>query len=262
MKRRSRWSRWVSWSSKDARLLKRILLLGPATFLGGFGLAAAGMWIGAPRRSVVSVPELRAMGTAEARRLLRSADLVIEIGDSLPNPEVPRGAVLAQSPLPGREVAPGSTVRVILSTGRQRRTVPRVAELSPDQAVSLLTASGFTVETREVPDARRAGRIVGTEPAAGTVVGVPSVVRLLLSAGPPRVAVPALVGLSEEPATALLAQAGLRVGEVRRVYRPERPEGEVLSQDVAEGDSLQAGSAVALVVATGELPGVPVEVDP
>lgn len=262
MKTRSLWSRLISWSSIDARLLKRILAVGLGAFLLGFGMAAAAMWIGSSRQTVVTVPDLRAMETVEARRAVRDLELELEVGDSLPNPEVAHGAVLAQSPQPGREVAPGSTVRIILSTGPERRAVPQVGQLGRDQAVKLLEASGFKVELREVADERAPGRVVGTQPAAGTVVPVPAAVQLLVSKGPPRVAVPALVGLLESDAAGLLSAHSLRVGEVRRQYRPDRPLGEILTQNPAPGDSATAGSAVGLVVATHELLGVPVGEDP
>ena len=64
--------------------------------------------------------------------------LAFGVGDSLPNPTIPRGAVVAQTPLPGQEVAPETEIRVILSQGPERREVPRVDAYLPPQAERLL----------------------------------------------------------------------------------------------------------------------------
>lgn len=251
---------WLSWRRVDRVLLRRILTLGLFGFLVGFAAIALWMWAGAPSRDVVTVPDLRAQRVAAARSLLSRTDLEMEIGDSLPNPRIAAGAVLAQSPLPGREVAPGTTVRVILSTGRQRIRIPPVSALSREQAIRVLQASGFRVAVLDTPNARAAGRVIGTQPAAGAAVPIPAPVRLLVSAGPPRVAVPSVVGLLEEEVAAALSAAGLRLGQVEREFQTLAREGEILAQSPAAGDSIPTGSRVNIVVATQLLLGEPTEV--
>jgi serine/threonine-protein kinase len=166
-------------------------------FVLGYAVIALLMFVTAPHRDIVTVPDVRKVRVAAARERMGDAELKLEVGDSLPNPDVPAGSVLTQSPLPGGEVAPGTTVRVILSTGPERRAIPTVGVLSPEQAASTLEAMGFTVAVQRVSSPRAEGRVVGTLPAAGARVTVPSAVRLLVSAGPPKVATPRLVGLPQ-----------------------------------------------------------------
>jgi eukaryotic-like serine/threonine-protein kinase len=230
--------------------MRRAGIIAVPAFLLGYLVTAIIFFGGGPRGQVITVPDLRTLTAARARRLVERAALEFEVTDSLPNARVARGAVVAQTPLPGREVAPETPVRVILSQGREQRVVPRVDTYPRRQAERILVASGFRVVVYAVPHARRAGRVVGTQPAAGGTVQMPGTVRLLISAGPPLVAVPQLVGLLRPDAEGALQQAGLRMGDVVPEVRPELAEGVVLSQYPAPGDSIRAGSTVDLNVAT------------
>lgn len=242
--------------SIDRKWLGRILAVGTGAFALGYVVTWALFFPGSNRPPVVTVPELRAMTPAAADRQLDEAGLELQIGDSLPNPEVPAGQVLSQSPLPGREVSPGTRVRVILSLGPERRTIPVVTALTRDQAVRILDANGFQTEVQEVPHLSAAGQVVGVEPAVGTSVRLPARVRLLVSAGPPLVAVPGLVGLTPDQARAALEQAGLRMGHVEYVFAGLEAQEVVQSQAPQPGDSIRQGQPVRVWVTTDQLPGI------
>jgi serine/threonine-protein kinase len=243
---------------RDRRFGLRVLAVLVGMFVVGYAVMALLMILTAPRRSVATVPDVRWMPVPQARGALEAAELKLEVGDSISNPTVAAGAVVAQTPLPGQEVGPGSRVRVILSSGPSRRTVPDVSMLSREQATRVLEATGFKVVVSETKNLRAAGRVLGTEPRTGATLPIAATVQLLVSAGPPLVAVPALLGRSEGQVAALLDAAGLRSGEVRHVFDFDTPPGEVLSQNPAPGDSVRMGSAVDFVVATRDLPGTPV----
>lgn len=242
----------------DRTLVKRVLYVAVGMFLAGYAVMSLGMWITAPRRTVVTVPDVRWMTQPQARRALEAADLELQIGDSIPNPTVPAGAVLAQTPLPSQEVGPGSRVTLIVSSGPQRRAVPDVSMLSKDEAARVLAASGFRVTVSEEKNPRAAGRVLGTEPASGTVLPSDATVRLRVSAGPPMVAVPPLVGTPETQMAGVLEAAGLKVGKVNHIFDLDGPPGIVLSQSPAAGDSARMGSAVDAVVSSDQLLGTPV----
>jgi serine/threonine-protein kinase len=250
----------ASWKRKiDRKLVQRILAIAAGMFLVGYAVMAFGMVITAPRRTVITVPDVRWMPDRQARRVLEAADLTMEIRDSIPNPTVEAGAVIAQTPLPSEEVGPGSRVRVILSSGPQQRVVPDVSALSRDQASRVLTASGFSVVVALSQNPAAAGRVLGTEPASGARLPISSTVRLLVSAGPPIVVVPTIVGAREVQLAGILDAAGLRLGKVNHVFDLDGPAGVVLSQNPSPGDSIRMGAAIDAVISTDQLPGVPVD---
>ena len=205
---------------------------------------------GDSRPDVVAVPDLRDLGSDEARRLVERAGLELEVGDSLPHPEAPHGVVLAQSPLPGGEVAPGTSVRIIVSSGSPRRTVPDVMALTRVPAERLLDASGFRVQVAEVPDPLPAGRVVSLHPAPGTLVQLPAVVQMEVSAGPAMVEVPSLFGLGEDEARSALSAARLRLGRVEYDLGAFGSREMVVDQDPAAGDSIPMGEAVRVRILT------------
>lgn len=243
----------------NRRFVLRVLAVAVGMFVAGYALMAIVMLATAPRRTIATVPDVRWMPLARARGTLGAAELKLEVGDSISNPTVAAGAVVAQTPLPGQEVGPGSRVRVILSSGPSRRTVPDVSMLSREQAARVLEATGFKVVVSEAQNLKAAGRVLGTEPRTGATLPVTATVRLLVSAGPPMVAVPSLAGQSEQQVPAVLDGAGLRLGETRHVFDFDAPVGAVLSQSPAPGDSVRMGSAVDVVIATRNLPGTPVD---
>lgn len=230
-----------------------------AALVGAFGvgylLTAVLFFPSSDRPPVVTVPDLREMDTNGARSALGSAGLDIEMGDTLPNPEVPAGRILSQTPLPGQEVAPGSAVRVMVSGGAERRAVPVVSAMSLDQATRVLEASGFRVTVEEVEDLRPAGRVVGIDPGPGTELQVPAPVRLRVSAGPPLVEVPNVLGLAEHEAEAALQAAGLELGEIVYRFSGLGAEELVIGQEPVPGDSITHGSAVDLRMSTDRLLG-------
>ena len=56
-----------------------------------------------------------------------------------------------------------------------------------------------------------AGKVIGTNPAAGTMLDKGSPVQLLVSTGPQTIAVPNVVGQARDPAIQALTGAGLSV---------------------------------------------------
>jgi hypothetical protein len=69
-----------------------------------------------------------------------------------------------------------------------------------------------------------------------------------------QVAVPNLVGMTEQGATTALEQAGLKVGKVTNELTDKGPAGTVVAQDPAAGQEVAEGGLVALTVSTGASP--------
>lgn len=230
------------------RLLAAVAATLVLLFFAGYAATALLFFSGGPQ-DVITVPDLRGLSATEAERQLRREHLEFDEGAALPNAEVEQGAVLAQSPLPGSEVAPNTVVRLILSSGAVRTPVPNVLALNGVQAQQVLLQAGFTVDVSEVPDRKPAGRVVGIDPEPGTELPVPSPVHLTLSAGPPLVAVPDLVSLSEDDARYELEAAGLGLGDIDYDAYSAAPRGSIVAQRPAAGDRISEGSRVNVSVA-------------
>ncbi|MFI7424541.1 PASTA domain-containing protein [Nonomuraea sp. NPDC049684] len=124
--------------------------------------------------------------------------------------------------------------------------VPPLTGLDRADAVKALKQAGLTVGAVTRTDSpREIGRVLGSRPAAGAVVGRGGAVALEVSAGMP---VPSLVGQGRKEAEAALTAAGLAAGTVTRACSG-RPDGQVLATRPEAGARLPGGAPVALTVA-------------
>ena len=201
-----------------------------------------------PPGDLFEVPDLRGLGVASARERLSGARLALGAVDSLQHPSEPQGVILGQSPLPGQVARPSTEVRVTVSLGPQRRSVPDVLRLELDRARIVLETSGFVVQIDTIEDEEPRGRVVSVNPRPDSVVALPASVRLLVSAGPPLVTMPFVLGLEELSAVALLDSLGLVVTEVEEVFRFGRDQGVVVEQEPAADTQLRRGTNVRLAV--------------
>ena len=130
--------------------------------------------------------------------------------------------------------------------------VPNVVGLKREQALSELTAAGFTVKPADMqyhPTAPE-GTVLQQSPPAGTRAPQGMGVTLAVSAGQRRAVVPEVVGQSVDGATAALQAAGFEVGEVN-----EQPagnaRGEVIFSTPTAGTSVVLPAAVTLIISSG-----------
>jgi len=97
--------------------------------------------------SSVTVPKNLVNQTeAAARDMLRLAGLTAStvIGNS---PSVPAGSVISSNPAPGAVVAPGSSVQLVVSSGKVK--MPQLIKLPKDEAEKALTDLGLTMKIVE-----------------------------------------------------------------------------------------------------------------
>jgi hypothetical protein len=132
----------------------------------------------------IPVPSLIGLSGTDAQRSLAAAGLgPIDVSEQ-PHPTAAPGQVLAQSPLPGQQLRAGAAVRVAVSSGAPRAPVPDVVGFSATRAESLLRRAGFEVNTVTQESASPAGRVLRTDPAQGQERTLPSLITLVVSAGP------------------------------------------------------------------------------
>ena len=233
-------------------LLLGVALLAALGWIFGYGVATRVLFPAPPPPGdLFAVPDLRGLGLASAEERLAGVGLDLGGVDSLQHPDLPAGLILAQAPLPGQVLRPDTPVRVTVSTGPQTRSVPDVVSLDEDRARIVLETSGFIVDVDTMESEEPRGRVVSVTPPPDRVVALPAEVRMVVSAGPPVVAMPFVLGLEREAAEILLDSLGLVVSDVDEVFRFGRDQGIVVEQEPAADTELQRGSSVRLTVGRG-----------
>jgi eukaryotic-like serine/threonine-protein kinase len=201
-----------------------------------------------PPKDLFEVPDLRGLGLASAKERLAGAGLELGQVDSLQHPSVPQSLILGQSPLPGQVARPDTPVRVTVSEGPQRRSVPDVSHLEQDRARIVLETSGFVVVIDTAESETPRGRVIEVFPPPDSVVALPAQVRLLVSTGPPLVRMPLVLGLEEDSAVAVLDSLGLVSSDVEEVFRFGRDQGVVVEQEPVSDTLVQRSTSVHLKV--------------
>jgi len=181
--------------------------------------------------------------------------------------EPPPGDAYAypEAPLPPREpreggrwwlwllavlVAGAGLAAVLLLTGTQKVTVPTVIGADQASAEARLRQEGFSIDTTPKTSERPKGQVIGQDPSGGTKAEKGSTVQLTVSDGPAQVAVPQVTGLTLKSAQGRLSNAGLTSSE-REETSATVEKGRVISVSPAEGQKVDKGSSVALVVSSG-----------
>lgn len=206
----------------------------------------------------VSVPNIIGLERNEAIAKLEEVGLRPEIVDA-PDPEVPEHHVVRTNPSVGSQLQRNTTVTVTVSTGKEDTQVPRLVNMTPQEASAALAEVGLELEPEvdeEFSGSIEQGRITRHEPAAGANLPKGSRVRVTISRGPEivDVRVPSLTGMKWSQARETLESLGF-------VPKPQfvdslEPADRVLSVDGA-GQMRPEGSDVRVEVSNGLLTTMP-----
>ena len=134
-----------------------------------------------------------------------------------------------------------------------RVVVPSVVGGSFDEAVSVVSPLGLNAVVLEnrFDEEIAKGKIIESIPAGGGKVDAGGTVKLILSKGPERYAIPMTTGLTPEAAQTALKKYPLLVGTVSEVFNSEIPKGFVISSSPASGTSVKRDTTVNLLVSKG-----------
>jgi beta-lactam-binding protein with PASTA domain len=232
----------------DGPDIRRVLLWGLLAALVVGAIVAAVLLLSSPTRQV-TVPNVTGETEQAASTKLRTVGLSA-VPSLSSNASVASGRVIRQTPTGGSRVDSGASVSIVISSGPGSAALASVEGLTSAQALSRLRKAGFKPTSKEQPNAKVAqGRVIGTEPPAGTELQVGSPVSVLVSSGPAQVRVPDVSGDSLSGAEAALTAVGLAVGTVTQQVSAGQAAGSVLAQSPAAGSSVRTGAKVNLTVA-------------
>ena len=148
--------------------------------------------------------------------------------------------------------AAGTAAFAAASASGPRVRVPNLVGATEKDARDAARQARVAVRTRSVPADDPAGTVVGQSPAPGTLLGAHRAVTLQLSAGPPPVSLPKVIGESEAEARSRLDAAGFVVSAERRTDE-EVAAGRVVAQDPSAAEAAP-GSEIHLVISDGPAP--------
>jgi beta-lactam-binding protein with PASTA domain len=240
------------------RAISRRLMLYATVAAGGFLLAYLIVAFFIFPRGVIPddarVPSVVGLLYDDAARRLIAAGFKPAVGLSRYNASAPQGTVLAQTPPADSREKRGINVALDVSAGDRQSQVPPVVGLTQQLATAAIENAGLkvgTIGSREADSPR--GAVLESLPGPGQSVAPGTRVDLVVSSGPPEIAVPDLVGRDYTQARLMLEQLGLRPGAVTIDSTAVDAPNTVVSQSPAAGASLRPGGTVSLRV-TPQIP--------
>ena len=200
----------------------------------------------------IKFPSVVGATTEQANSTLTGLGLLTEVVEERFDEDIAKDRVISTDPLAGDSIAPGGTVKLVISKGAERYTIPALLALTPEAAVNLLAKSPLKVgEITEVFNAKvPKGFVISSNPAPGTRVKRDTLVDLVVSKGVETFDLTSYVGKNGEQALNELTAAGYNVTTTYAFDEKAMP-GEVISQNPAAGAALPKGAAVEIFVSKG-----------
>jgi serine/threonine-protein kinase len=183
---------------------------------------------------------------AATRKLKRAGFKVSEQRE--PSDQVSENRVIDTRPGPGEVAEVGTTVTLIVSSGRRRVDVPKVTGLKRDEASSQLSDAGLRVDVKERDSDQDPGTVLQQDPPPGTKVVEGTSVTIVVARQPQTVEIPDVTGLSEGDAVNQISDAGLQARTRDQEVTDATQNGVVLRQSPSAKRKAKRDSRVTLTV--------------
>ena len=196
----------------------------------------------------VAVPYLIDMQESLAVNKVRDAHLkpVVERHE---NAEFAKGHVYNQSPDAGQRIPKNDQVRIFVSSGKPKVSVPNVVGQARDDAISTLAAQHLKAHAVDIFSTKPVGTVIAQDPRPGERVFWNTRVRINVSKGAAPISVPPVVGLNVDLAASQLEGSGFKVQ--RQYVESGDPKDTVVGQDPTGNTPATRGSTVTLRVSKG-----------
>lgn len=199
----------------------------------------------------VQMPNVVGLSKEEAKQEIENAKLVFEIEKEEYNKDVPEGFVISQDPIymeRFNNVKQGSTVKVVISKGQEKTTVPKVVGMKKDEATKVLEEAKLKVEVIEETSKKvQEGYVISQETEPQTEIFAGETIKIHVSTGVEKVVVPDVIGKTQEEAKKTLTEQGFTV-ITNNSEDSSKATGIVLKQSLSAGDSVEKGGSITITV--------------
>ena len=229
-----------------------------STFLGLvilFFLAFGGtiLFLNVTNPKEVSLPNVVGLSKEQAQKAIEDLKLKFEIESEEYNAEVEKDCIISQEPTYTEKynnVKEGSTVKVVISKGAEKTTVPKVIGMKEDEAVKALEDAKLKAEIVEETSKKvEEGYVISQETDANTEANAGDTVKIHVSTGTgiKQVTMIDVKGKTEADAKATLEKLGLVVN-IGSSEDKSKDNGVVLTQSIEVGKVIDEGTTVTITV--------------
>jgi len=227
-------------------LFSRRLGLVALTLVVAAGVGGGGWWLTSGRYT--PVPSVAGDSLSQAKSVLLAAGFKVQTGNTLTSDTIGKGMVVSATPS-GRAVK-GSLITLVLSSGPQMISIPKVAGDSLSAAEAALRNAGFTMNAtidKVGSDTVSSGNVVGTNPAEGTSYPANKSVTIQEAVGKP---LPNLVGQNINDIQQWAQQNNVQLVQ-QTDNNSDQTQGTITHQTPAANTPITPGETVTVSVSSG-----------
>ena len=198
----------------------------------------------------VLMPNLVGVNLETAKKTINELGLVLETSAEEYNSEYEKDVIISQEPkyTENYNIKMGTTMKVVVSKGIEKAVVPKVIGMSEEEATKTLEEAKLKTEIIEEENKKiEAGYIISQETDPNTEVYAGDIVKIHVSTGIKKVAVPSLIGKKEDEASKELTDIGLKVITTLD-EDSSKDNGIVLKQSIDAGTEVEEETSVTLTI--------------
>ena len=200
----------------------------------------------------VEMIDIKGMDIEKARKELSDLGLGIRVKEMKEDDKFKENQVISQSVEEGDMVEKNTTIDVVVCSGQKGIEIDDVSGKKEADAKSILEAKNFkTTVEYQYSDTIEAGKVISTNPVAGSLGKKDDMVKIFVSRGKEDIAVPGVVGQTKETAEAKLKAAGFNVSSTTQ-NSDTVDAGKVITQSIDGGTKAAPGTTIALVISAGK----------
>ncbi len=254
---------WKKLAAEIVKFIRRkwpkrilIFILAVILFFAFFDQVLMPFFVRLGQESVV--PNITGLTQEEAESLLKEKGLALRVIGEEYDLKRPVGTIIYQSPDSLSRVKKSRNIKVVLSKGGEKATVPHLKGMNYRQAELALDERGLKIglPVYVSVDTLPRGEVIASFPSAGTIVPLGMEIRVLVNQEQADtlviVKVPKLKGENIREVAAELERLGLKLGKIEYKVKNKLLPGTVLKQIPKEGAQVRKGSIVEMEVSTTE----------
>ncbi len=204
------------------------------------------------------VPNLTGLTQEEAETILKGKGLGLRVMGEEFDLKRPAGTIVYQMPDSASKVKRGRKIKVVLSRGGEKATVPQLKGMNYRQAELALDNRGLKIGLPVYisVDSLPRDEVIASFPSAGTVVPLGMEIRVLINQEQADtlaiIKVPKFKDQNIKEVTSEIEKLGLKLGKIEYKVKNKLLPGTVLKQIPKDGAEVRKGSIVELEVSTTE----------
>ncbi|MBR1990460.1 MAG: Stk1 family PASTA domain-containing Ser/Thr kinase [Firmicutes bacterium] len=233
-------------------IIAAFLLLAVA---GAFGLGSMLGWFGESVEEI-QLPDFAGKTFEQAQEEGKLLGITVVMGQESYHHIYEPGQIISSVPSAGSTIMEGQEVKVNISRGKNKGVAPTLVGKDVNEAIAYAEEYGFKVNVTVIESHLPKDTVITQDPEGGKEVKSGTSIEIEVSdgKGKEKVKVPNLIGKTPDEANALIAEAGLKLGNVGYEETDEVAQNLVFWQEIEAGTEVEKNTPIGYLISKGEQP--------